>query len=112
VRQHFIHYLFTEKKFVKSLIHIEARVQINKQTQRADALIYTPEGKPFMLIECKAPHVKISRTTFLQISRYNIALQVPYLAITNGLTHFYFYIDYKSNKIDQLDALPTFKSLI
>ena len=37
-----------------------------------------------MIIECKAPDVKLTNAVLEQIARYNLVLRVKYLVITNG----------------------------
>jgi hypothetical protein len=46
-----------------------------------------------MIIEYKAPSVRISQKTFDQIMRYNYCLKVPWLIVSNGLQHYCCRID-------------------
>jgi hypothetical protein len=39
-----------------------------------------------MIIECKAPHIKLEQKVFDQIWHYNYEINAPYYLITNGLT--------------------------
>ena len=45
-------------------------------------------GAPLALVECKAPEVRIDRSTFEQAARYNSVFRVRYLMVTNGLRHY------------------------
>lgn len=112
VRQHFIQYLIGVKKFPKGLLRLEGGVASAQRTGRYDALFLTPSGKPLLLIECKAPGVKITGETFFQIARYNGTLGVSYFAVTNGLDHYFVKINPENKSIDSLDDLPLYDALI
>ena len=65
VRQHMIRFLIEEKEFPASLISIESGVKVNRLSRRYDALVYNREGEPILLLECKAPTVKIKQDSFI-----------------------------------------------
>ena len=108
VRQHFIHYLNSEKKYPLGLMGVEKIVKYNGQSTRADIILYTNMGKPNMIVECKAPEVKITQDTFDQIAKYNFKLKVNFLVVTNGMQHFCCAIDYENNKINFLKEIPQY----
>ena len=108
VRQHFLHFLHKYRKYPLGLMGVEKMVKYNNLRTRADIVIYDREGVPIMLVECKSPKTKINQDVFLQIAKYNFKLRVKYLVITNGLEHFCCFMDYKENKIDFLDSIPSF----
>ena len=108
VRQHFIYYLNTEKKYPLGLMGIEKIVKYNGQSTRADIILYNNTGKPNMIVECKAPEVKITQDTFDQIAKYNFKLKVNFLVVTNGMQHFCCAMDYENNKINFLKEIPQF----
>ena len=108
VRQHFIHYLNQEKKYPLGLMGVEQMVKYNEQSTRADIVLYTSEGNPNMIVECKAPKVKITQDTFNQIAKYNFKLRVDFLVVTNGMQHFCCAMDYENNKITFLEDIPQF----
>ena len=110
VRQNFVKYLINEKKYPASLIVIEKGLKLNELTKRADVLIYK-NSSPILLVECKAPTVKISQNTFDQISRYNLTFKVPYLMVTNGMSHYCCQIDFENNSYHFLDDIPEFVQL-
>ncbi|MDG1476239.1 MAG: type I restriction enzyme HsdR N-terminal domain-containing protein, partial [Vicingaceae bacterium] len=87
VRQNFIQFLVNDKNYAASLIAIEKGLKLNELQKRADIVIYDSQAKPIVLIECKAPKVKINQEVFEQIARYNMVFKVPYLIVTNGLEH-------------------------
>ena len=108
VRQHVIHYLNTEKKYPFGLIGVERMIKYNNLRTRVDIVLYNTEGIPNMIVECKAPHMKITQDVFDQIARYNFQLKVKYLLVTNGLQHFCCSMDYEKNKISFLEQIPEF----
>jgi len=108
VRQHFIHYLNTEKNYPMGLMEVEKMVKYNALKTRADIVLYTTEGKAKMIVECKAPNVKITQDTFNQIAKYNFKLKVPFLVVTNGMQHFCCKMDYEKNINCFLEEVPAF----
>ncbi len=86
VRQHWLHYFhFTKKRSFSSLI-LEKKLELHGTIKRIDLLI-TEKTLPKILIECKAPHIKITEKTFEQIARYNSVIGAEQIIISNGLQH-------------------------
>lgn len=88
VRQHFVHYLINDLKYPKSLFKVESGLKFNNRQKRSDILIHNREGRPWMLIECKSPDIKLTQKAFNQIAVYNMTIGARYLAVTNGMVHF------------------------
>ena len=109
VRQHFVHFLMDKKKYPETLIAIEKQLIINNLKKRTDILIFNTNGNPEIIVECKAPSVKISQETFDQIARYNIKLNAKFLIVTNGITHFYCQMDFNNKTYIFLKDLPSYK---
>ncbi|MBE0423987.1 MAG: type I restriction enzyme HsdR N-terminal domain-containing protein [Lutibacter sp.] len=106
VRQHIVHYLIAEKNYPISLIAVEKKVTVNKLIKRTDILVFNNKGNPHIIVECKAPSIKITQDAFDQIARYNLKLEANYLIVTNGLTHFYAVMDFKKETYIFLDSIP------
>jgi hypothetical protein len=96
VRQNVVQFLLIEKKYPKSLINVEKVLKINGLTKRYDAVIFNSDGSIHILVECKAPEIKISQATFDQIARYNMTINASFLMVTNGINHFYCEIENES----------------
>lgn len=109
VRQHFIHYLVEEKNYPISLIAVEKQLKVNTRTKRTDIVIYNTQGAPEIIVECKAPSIKISQHVFDQIARYNMELKAPYLIVTNGLFHYYCCQNFEKKRYEFLQDIPAFK---
>ena len=88
VRQNFARYLTEIKHFPASLVAIERSLRINQHDFRSDIVLFAKTGIPLVVVECKAPEVKISQDVFDQIARYNMELRVNYLIVTNGMNHY------------------------
>lgn len=111
VRQRFARYLVEEKGYPASLMMTEFSLKLNKMTRRCDILVHKPAGEPAVLVECKAPGVKISRETFDQAARYNMVFRVKYLMVSNGLKHYCCYIDFDNQKVNFMAEIPEYGSL-
>lgn len=108
VRQHVLNYLIQDKKYPLSHINIEKQIEVNGLKKRYDIVIYNRDGSIHLLVECKAPEIKINQTTFDQIARYNFKLNATFLMVTNGLQHFYCQILEKEEKYQFLREIPEF----
>ena len=108
VRQNFIHYLNIEKNYPMGLMGVEKMIKYNNLQTRADIILYNKEGNPTMIVECKAPDVKITQDTFNQIAKYNFKLKVKILVVTNGMQHFCCEMDYEKNTNCFLNEVPAF----
>lgn len=108
VRQHVVHFLLTTKGYPKSLMNVEKQLKVNNLSKRYDVVVFNPDGSIFLLVECKAPQVKITQDVFDQIARYNQCLGATYLMVTNGLEHYYCQMDYTLEKYTFLKEIPDF----
>lgn len=108
VRQHFATFLVKEKNYPLTLIAIEKQLTINNLQKRSDILIFNTLGKPEIIVECKAPNVKITQDTFDQIARYNLKLKANFLVVTNGIQHFYCKMDFENQTYLFLKELPNY----
>lgn len=108
VRQNFVYYLIKEKKYPEALMAIEKKITVNQQPRRFDLLIYQRNGQPYLIAEFKAPEVKITQDAFDQVVRYNMALRVERIVVSNGLQHFACEIDYVKNSYSYLKEIPEF----
>ena len=111
VRQHFTHYLVEHKGYPKALLGNEVELQIGDKKLRCDTILYNKEAQPRMIIEYKAPTVKLQQKTFDQISAYNLLLRVDYLIISNGLEHYCCQMDYEQRQYRFLPDIPDYEKL-
>ena len=111
VRQHFLHFLCDTKHYPKSLIAVEKSLTIHGRPRRFDAVVYNPDGLPVLLLEFKAPEVKLTQAVFDQVAAYNLALHADYLIISNGLSHYCCKMDYLKHRYHFLKDIPDFTDL-
>jgi hypothetical protein len=110
VRQHCVQYLIQEKKYPISLINVEKVVLINGLKKRYDIVVFNPDGSLALVVECKAPKVKITQAAFDQIARYNLTLKAPYLMVTNGLNHYFCTMNHDLESFEFLESLPNYNT--
>lgn len=112
VRQNFVHFLINEKKYPQSLMNTEIGMKIFNTQKRSDIVVYSKNGNPVAVVECKATDVKITQQTFNQIARYNIKLKAQILIVTNGLTHYCVRYNKATNKYEFLHEIPFYNQII
>ena len=108
VRQHFIEYLVRLKKYPRSLIAVEKQCKVEGLIKRTDVLVFDRTGQIQIIVECKAPGIRIDQAVFDQIARYNLALKAKFLAVTNGMEHFYCEMDHEEESYRFLPDLPEY----
>lgn len=106
VRQHLLHFLIDHKNVPAGLISAEMGIEVNGLVRRCDLVVYSREGRPRIIVECKAPEITITEGTFRQIAQYNHRLQVELLILSNGLDHIIAKVDQSSGEVVFLDDLP------
>ncbi|MDR1757445.1 MAG: type I restriction enzyme HsdR N-terminal domain-containing protein [Bacteroidales bacterium] len=102
VRQYLIYRLIEEKEISISRIAVERKIEINGMTRRYDLVVFDREGKPQIVIECKAPHVKITQEVVEQAGNYNGYLHAPILGVSNGEEHHFFSLCFNTGKIKKI----------
>jgi len=110
VRQHIIHYLIIYKQVPVSMISIEKQLLLNNTKRRTDIVIYNSNLTPLLIIECKAPQIKIDQLTVDQALRYNIELNVPAIFLSNGLQHIFLKLENQGPKV--LKDIPNYENLL
>jgi hypothetical protein len=112
VRQNFVKYLVNEGKYPEGLIGIEVMSGYNKLRKRVDILVHDRQGKPVMIVECKAPSVKLDEEVFDQAVCYNMGFKVPYLIVTNGMHHYACKFDHEKNTYEYLLVIPMYEEIV
>ncbi|AWI26196.1 type I restriction enzyme HsdR N-terminal domain-containing protein [Flavobacterium pallidum] len=108
VRQHVVQFFLQQKKYPHSLINVEKLLKVNDLTKRYDAVVFHNNGHINILVECKAPEVRITQNTFDQIARYNMVMKADYLMVTNGHNHYFCRMDFENGRYVFLKDLPDF----
>lgn len=103
VRQYCIQRLIENHHFPETLIAVERQLKVNGLTKRYDIVVFNKEGKPHLVIECKAPEVKIDQSVMEQAGRYNKTLKAEMIGVTNGIQSLFFKIDFETDEISALN---------
>lgn len=111
VRQHFTAWLLSGLGYPASLIANEIGIKVNNTSKRCDTVVFGRDGMPLVIVEYKAPGVRITQDVFDQIFRYNIALKARYLVVSNGLRHYCCKMDYENGSYHFIPTVPGYASL-
>lgn len=111
VRQHFVHYLITEKRYPASLIANETSLKLNSLTRRCDTVVYNRRLEPVMIIEYKEPQVPVTQEVFDQVARYNSVLRVQHIVVSNGMQHYCYRLNHDDLSYQFLTEIPQFREL-
>lgn len=112
VRQHFVHFLISEKGYPQSLMANEVQLKLNGMSRRCDTVAYDRTLRPRVIVEYKAPTVNITQQVFDQICRYNMVLQVDYLIVSNGLAHYCCKVDNTTHTYTFLKDIPSYEEVV
>ena len=72
-------------------------------------MVHDINGGCILLVECKAPNIKINQESFDQILRYNQVVNAEFLMVTNGIIHYYCRINNDKKNIEFLKEIPVNK---
>jgi type I site-specific restriction endonuclease len=95
-----------EKKISQSLMAAEMPIVVNTLQRRCDLVIYSKEGRPLMIVECKAPEIQLDEKVFHQIAQYNFELGVDLIMVSNGIDHIICRINRNTGELEFLQDLP------
>ena len=105
VRQTLLNYLIHEHGYSLAHISIEKKILVNGLTKRYDLVVYK-DNVPYILIECKAPKVKLTREAIEQACTYNFALKADYLLISNGIRNLLVEFNHDKSIYEYIEDLP------
>lgn len=111
VRQNFIHFLIDHKNFPEGRMVSEHLVIYNGMNKRCDIALFNDQLEVDVIVECKAPKIKITEDTFYQVARYNKVLNASFLILTNGHNHYCAFLDLKANEMRYLKEIPNYIDL-
>ena len=111
VRQRFTAWLTHDLHYPPSLMNNEVALDVNGTRRRCDTVVFDRDGSHFMIVEYKAPEVRITQDVFDQIARYNMVLHARWLVVSNGMRHFCCEIDYEKRGVRFLPNVPRYAEL-
>lgn len=112
VRQQFVSYMIDCLGYPPSLMANEVGISLNDTSRRCDTVVYSHGLRPLMIVEYKATTVRIDRRVFEQVARYNLVLGVPYLVVSNGLSHYCMRVDSSTGRCELLGAIPRYQDML
>lgn len=111
VRQHFIHFLITEKGYPQGLLANEVELKVADKKLRCDSVLFNHNRQPRMIMEYKAESVELTPKVIKQITTYNMLLNVDYLMISNGLMHLCMHYEKNDDKWIFMKEIPEYDSI-
>jgi hypothetical protein len=87
VRQHCVSFLIEYLQISPNLIAIERQIRYLGNPKRFDIVSFNANGHPKLLVECKAPSVKLSPRIITQAGQYLQKIDCEYLWLSNGMEH-------------------------
>ena len=90
----------------------EKKVNYNNMSKRCDIVAFNNKNETLLIVECKAPHIKLTQETFYQIAKYNAVLNAKILILTNGIQHIVAYVDKQKKQMSFLKEIPKFDDLL
>jgi hypothetical protein len=114
VRQWFIRFMNEQMQIPMHMMMSEVQMKFGegriKKDFRSDILVYDRTLKPLMVVECKRPEVELCNDVVEQVMKYNMVLDVRYIAITNGEKT---YICKRvGDKFEFLSEVPVYEKMI
>ncbi len=111
VRQFFIAWLSRERNWPLALMASEYGLKFNGRSYRCDIVAFNRELQPQIIVECKAPGVKLGQQVVDQVITYNRILNVPYIVITNGGTTYICSLNKETGKYEYVADLPHYPNI-
>ena len=110
VRQKVLYLLVEHLGVPAGLLAVEYSIKVNGLDKRCDAVVFSRDGEPLMIIECKAATVRLTQETLEQAVRYYSALQPKYLMLYNGTDCYCFRSG--NGVLKPMDHLPSYSELL
>ena len=106
VRQAVIAWLRDVRHVPAGLMESEHDFVYNRRHYRADILVFNRQLQPHLLVECKAPGVRLNATVVEQVVRYTRVLAVRYVLVTNGTATRFLERRADGSGYDYLEEIP------
>jgi hypothetical protein len=106
VRNHISSHIIKDLNYPVTVVGVEKSIQYNGLTKRWDIVVFNSDFKPHLLVECKAPSIKLNEDTLKQVLSYQHQLNCELIVISNGLETFVWKFDEKKLKFEELTGIP------
>ena len=109
VRQHLIAFFIDSLNYPKGLISVEKQIKYGSLDKRWDLAVFKNNQECFLLAECKAPHVQLSKAVLEQSLVYYKKLQADYLLMSNGINHIVLKKNTSDLRFEQINTFPDYQ---
>ena len=110
VRQHYINYLSVHLLYPLSFISVEKELNYFGLKKRWDIVVYNNLFNPIILVECKAPNIKLNQEALKQVFTYQNKLNCEFIVLSNGIEHSNWQVDQLKKKITEVYEIPIYSS--
>lgn len=110
VRQWFIGVLNKDMQVPVHMMMSEAGFRLGDKQFRADIIVYGRDAQALAIVECKRPEVELTKDVLDQAVRYNMALDVKYIIITNGRRTYI--CQRKGDRFSFMDSVPVYNEML
>jgi hypothetical protein len=110
VRQHYINFLSLHLLYPLNYISIEKELTYFGLKKRWDIVVYNNMFNPIILVECKAPNVKLNQEALKQAFTYQNKLNCEFIVLSNGIEHFQWQVDRLKKTIIEVSQIPIYSN--
>jgi type I site-specific restriction endonuclease len=111
VRQHMARFLAADMGYPRGRIGMEKAIRVNRLVRRPDLVVFGDTGKPLIVVECKAPSVRVTQAVFDQAARYNLTLNAWFFILTNGIKTYCCLMHAPTKTYHFLETIPNYEDL-
>ena len=109
VRQPLIAFFIDSLNYPKGLISVEKQIKYGSLDKRWDLAVFKNNQDCFLLVECKAPDVQLSKSVLEQSLIYYKKLQADYLLMSNGIKHIILKKNPSDLSFEQINTFPDYQ---
>ena len=110
VRQHYINFLSLHLQYPLSFISVEKELNYFGLKKRWDIVVFNNLYEPIILVECKAPNIKLNQEALKQVFTYQNKLNCEFIVLSNGIEHLQWQVDRLKKTIIEVSQIPIFSS--
>ena len=110
VRQHYINFLSLHLQYPLSFISVEKELTYFGLKKRWDIVVYNNLFNPIILVECKAPNVKLNQEALKQVFTYQNKLNCEFIVLSNGIEHLQWQVDRLKKTIIEISQIPIYSN--
>jgi len=109
VRQWFISVLSESAGVPNWMMMSEVPMKYGQKSWRADIVVYSSDGNPLAVVECKRPDVQIKASVAEQALRYTSVQHVRFIFLTNGNDTYAY--ERRGSGFEAMEKIPTYQEM-